>query len=175
MILLVIVASILIAAITIIQFNKQSKEYHEQRLERKENHLILNLNYFLSESKAERLDSIPQNKINEITDIHEIPFELYSLQGNLLKSSISESKNNLRFRLESMPSDQAITRILGMVSVLADDLAKSQIGSIISKGATFKEQSTFSDTTHFDFYIPLLGYLILQLVPMSDWMESYRF
>ena len=48
MILLVIVASILIAAITVIQFNKQSKEYHEQRLERKENHLILNLNYFLS-------------------------------------------------------------------------------------------------------------------------------
>jgi len=94
MILLVIVASILIAAITIIQFNKQSKEYHEQRLERKENHLILNLNYFLSESKTESLDSIPQNKINEITDIHEIPFELYGLQGNLLKSSIPSSINN---------------------------------------------------------------------------------
>ena len=94
MILLVLVASILIAAITIIQFNKQSKEYHEQRLERKEHHLILNLNYFLSESETERLDSIPQNKINEITEIHEIPFELYSLQGNLLKSSIFESKNN---------------------------------------------------------------------------------
>ena len=60
MILLVIVASILIAAITIIQFNKQSKEYHELRLERKENHLILNLNYFLAESKTESLDSIPQ-------------------------------------------------------------------------------------------------------------------
>jgi len=93
MILLVIVASILIAAITIIQFNKQSKEYHEQRLERKENHVILNLNYFLSENNIKSLDSIPQNKINEITDIHEIPFELYSLQGNLLKSSISNSIN----------------------------------------------------------------------------------
>jgi len=68
-----------------------------------------------------------------------------------------ESKNNLRFRLESMPSDQAITRILGMVSFLADDLAKSQIGSIVSKGATFKEQSTFSDTTHFDFLHTVAG------------------
>ena len=95
MILLVIVASILIAAITIIQFDKQSKEYHELRLERKENHLILNLNYFLAESKTESLDSIPQNKINEITDIHEIPFELYDLQGSLLKSSISSSINNV--------------------------------------------------------------------------------
>jgi len=82
MILLVIVASVLIAAITVIQFNKQSKEYHEQRLERKENHLILNLNYFLSERKMESLDSIPQNKINEITNIHEIPFELYSFKAD---------------------------------------------------------------------------------------------
>ena len=94
MILLVIVASVLIAAITVIQFNKQSKEYHEQRLERKENHLILNLNYFLSERKMESLDSIPQNKINEITNIHEIPFELYSLQGRLLKTSIAGSRNS---------------------------------------------------------------------------------
>ncbi len=68
-----------------------------------------------------------------------------------------ESKNNLRSSLESMPSDQAITKILGMVSFLADDLAKSQIGSIISKGATFKEQSTFSDTTHFDFLHTVAG------------------
>ena len=101
MILLVIVASVLIAAITVIQFNKQSKEYHEQRLERKENHLILNLNYFLSESKMESLDSIPQNKINEITNIHEIPFELYSLQGRLLKTSIAGSRNSFENLLSS--------------------------------------------------------------------------
>jgi len=101
MILLVIVASVLIAAITVIQFNKQSKEYHEQRLERKENHLILNLNYFLSERKMESLDSIPQNKINEITNIHEIPFELYSLQGRLLKTSIAGSRNSFENLLSS--------------------------------------------------------------------------
>jgi len=88
MILLVAVASILITAVTIIVFNNQSRDYHEERLERKENHLILNLNYFLSNSKIEKLDSIPDNKIIEITDIHEIPFELYNLQGRLLKSSI---------------------------------------------------------------------------------------
>ena len=90
MILLTVVASILIAAVTIIQFNKQSREYHEQRLERKENHLIVNLNYFISENNMEHLDSIPENKIYEITDIHEIPFELYSLDGKLLSSSLEK-------------------------------------------------------------------------------------
>ena len=56
-----------------------------------------------------------------------------------------------------MPSDQAITKILGAVSFLAEGLAKSQIGSIISKGSIFKEQSTFSDTTHFDFLHTVAG------------------
>ena len=90
MILLTVVASILIAAVTIIQFNKQSREYHEQRLERKENHLIVNLNYFISENNMDYLDSIPESKIYEITDIHEIPFELYSLDGKLLSSSLEK-------------------------------------------------------------------------------------
>jgi uncharacterized iron-regulated protein len=56
-----------------------------------------------------------------------------------------------------MPSDQAIRKILRMVSVLADGLAESQIGSIISKESVFKEQSTFSDTTHFDFLHTVAG------------------
>ena len=76
---------------------------------------------------------------------------------NLVSEWDPESKNNLRSRLESMPSDQAITKILGAVSFLAEGLAKSQIGSIISKGSIFKEQSTFSDTTHFDFLHTVAG------------------
>ena len=88
MILLVVVASILIAAVTILQFNKQSRDYHEETLERKESHLILNLNYFIEEAMIDNLINLPQDKINEITDIHEIPFEIYSLQGQLLKTSL---------------------------------------------------------------------------------------
>ncbi|MEE3176190.1 MAG: imelysin family protein [Verrucomicrobiota bacterium] len=76
---------------------------------------------------------------------------------NLVSEWDHESKNNLRSHLESMPSDQAIRKILRMVSVLADGLAESQIGSIISKESVFKEQSTFSDTTHFDFLHTVAG------------------
>ena len=88
MILLVVVASILITAVTIIVFNNQSRDYHEERLERKESHLIVNLNYFIEEAMIDSLINIPQDKINEIADIHEIPFEIYSLQGQLLKTSL---------------------------------------------------------------------------------------
>ncbi|MED6300576.1 MAG: imelysin family protein, partial [Verrucomicrobiota bacterium] len=76
---------------------------------------------------------------------------------NLVSEWDHESKNNLRSHLESMTSDQAIRKILRIVSVLADGLAESQIGSIISKESVFKEQSTFSDTTHFDFLHTVAG------------------
>ena len=76
---------------------------------------------------------------------------------DLVSGWAPESKNNLRSRIESMPSDRAITNILGMASFLADDLAESQIGSMIVKGSIFKEQSTFSDTTHFDFLHTVAG------------------
>jgi len=69
----------------------------------------------------------------------------------------SGRKNNLRSRLESMPPDQAISKIMGRVSFLADDLAKSQIDPIIAKELVFQEQSTFSDTTHFDFLHTVAG------------------
>ena len=68
-----------------------------------------------------------------------------------------DGKNNIRSRLDLMPDDQAITKILSRVSFLADDLAKSQIDRIIIEGLAFQEQSTFSDTTHFDFLHTVAG------------------
>ena len=42
----------------------------------------------------DNLINLPQDKINEITDIHEIPFEIYSLQGQLLKTSVDFKLSN---------------------------------------------------------------------------------
>ena len=53
MILLVVLASILIASLTVYQFNEQSQDYHRMRLERKEAQLISSINYVLKESDLE--------------------------------------------------------------------------------------------------------------------------
>ena len=53
MILLVVLASILIAALTVYQFKEQSQDYHRMRLERKETQLISSINYVLKESPIE--------------------------------------------------------------------------------------------------------------------------
>ncbi|MEC8323118.1 MAG: histidine kinase dimerization/phospho-acceptor domain-containing protein, partial [Bacteroidota bacterium] len=91
MILLVVLASILIEAVTIYQYKEQSQDYHRLRLERKEAQLISSINYVLKESsweiKTENLGIIFNQKIYEIANIHNVAFNLYDLEGKLIKSS----------------------------------------------------------------------------------------
>ena len=45
MMVFVVVESIMIAGVTLYQFNKQNSEYHEDRLERKEKNLLVDIQY----------------------------------------------------------------------------------------------------------------------------------
>src|SRR3970040_1879914 len=91
MIVLIIVASVLLASISIIQFKNEAKEYHQERLERKENAVREHINYVLSTTTypltTENLDLIFKDKIHELAHIHNIEINIYDLDGKLLKSS----------------------------------------------------------------------------------------
>ncbi len=91
MILLVFLASILIAAVTIYQYNEQSKEYNLQRLERKEKQLLKSIQYELNETtyarETEKLALIFKSKIYEIRETLNVHFNIYDLEGNLVKST----------------------------------------------------------------------------------------
>jgi two-component system nitrogen regulation sensor histidine kinase NtrY len=92
MIFLVVVASILIAAITIYQYNEQADDYHEKRLERKEEAIKAAIRYELDEEEnysfeLEFLPEVLEAKINEISDIHNLDINIYNLSGRLLRSS----------------------------------------------------------------------------------------
>ena len=92
MIFLVVVSSLLIATITIIQYNEQAREYHEKRLERKETAIKSAITYELFRDKSIQPDTIATSslltqKINEISDIHNLDVHIYSINGELLGSS----------------------------------------------------------------------------------------
>lgn len=91
MIVLIIMASILLASISIIQFKNEAKEYHQERLERKEDAIKEHINYVLSTTTypltTENLGLIFKDKIHELAQIHSIEINIYSLSGKLLKSS----------------------------------------------------------------------------------------
>ena len=91
MISLVVVASILIAGVTIYQYNEQSKDYHKQRLERKEAQILSSINYVLNKTTYPRetqyLDLIFKDEIYAIANNLKVDFNLYDLDGALIKKS----------------------------------------------------------------------------------------
>ena len=93
MIVLIIVAAIILATISIFQFKNDARKYHQERLERKEDAIKENINYVLTNTKyalvPANLSIIFKDKIHELADIHNLEINIYSLKGNLIKSSKS--------------------------------------------------------------------------------------
>ena len=95
---LVIIAFGGIAVLTIPQYKEQSIKYHEQRLERKKSQLQRSISYVFQETSFElnpnEIDSVFKEKIFQIADVQNVNFSIYSLDGELLNSTIRQSVNN---------------------------------------------------------------------------------
>ncbi|THV61765.1 sensor histidine kinase [Flagellimonas alvinocaridis] len=91
MIMLVVIASILIAGVTIYQYNEQGRDYHEDRVERKEEQVLQSISYTIRETtypvNSENLQLIFMDEIYKIADVQNVNFNIYDLEGNLVKSS----------------------------------------------------------------------------------------
>ncbi|TVZ26412.1 hypothetical protein JM83_1369 [Gillisia sp. Hel_I_86] len=96
MMLLVLVASILIAGVTVFQYKQESEDYHRERLERKEQAIRENIKFVLEGTSylvnTENMPVILQqhDKIYEISQVHDMQLNVYDLNGKLLIKS-SES------------------------------------------------------------------------------------
>lgn len=95
MIALVLFASALIAGITIFQYTEQAKDYHQDRLERKETQLersilsILEHNHW-DDSKS--LKEYLENEVNSISYVQNINFNVYDLEGALLATGMYDQE-----------------------------------------------------------------------------------
>jgi len=91
MILLVLLASILIAAVTIYQYNEEAKDYHTERLERKERAIRRSIDFAIKETtypvSTENIPLIFKKEIFDIDAIHSLQINLYDMEGQLLISS----------------------------------------------------------------------------------------
>ena len=98
MILLVLLASVLIGAVTIHQYNEEAREYHADRLERKEAAIRRSIDLVIDETFfpviTEKLTVIFREEIFNIANIHGLQINLYDLDGQLLKSSKAALQNN---------------------------------------------------------------------------------
>lgn len=91
MIALVLLASILIALVTIYQYREETQEYHQLRLERKEKNIKSHIDFIIKKTSyevtTENLALIFKDEIYKIADIHNLQINFYDLEGSLLKSS----------------------------------------------------------------------------------------
>ena len=91
MISLVLIASALIAGVTIYQYREQSNQYHEQRLQRKEAQLQTRIEYILSQSpfpnREQFLDSIFGEVVFQIADEQNVNFRIYNTEGTLITNT----------------------------------------------------------------------------------------
>jgi nitrogen fixation/metabolism regulation signal transduction histidine kinase len=98
MILLVVIASVLILGITIYQFREINKDYHKERLVKKEDQVKQSVNYTLQRTTypvtTENLAHIFKEEIYQIADVQNVNFNIYDLEGQLIKSSKPKFEND---------------------------------------------------------------------------------
>lgn len=93
MIVLVLLASILIAGVTVYQYKEEAEDYHRERLERKEQAIRENIKFVIQSTTYEVTDDnivlilSERNKIHEISQVHNLPLNIYSLEGDLILKS----------------------------------------------------------------------------------------
>ena len=96
MTVIVVATFVLISLITIPQFQTQSEKYHSKRLDRKEAQIQRSIAYFSQESATQldpkKFDSILSEKIYQVSDVQSVKFSLYSLDGNLINSTLPKNE-----------------------------------------------------------------------------------
>jgi signal transduction histidine kinase len=99
MLAVILVAFIATGITALTNYRLQNREYHESRLYRKEEAVNRSLDYFL-EQKGGNIsqDSIVtafQDKICELSDVHNLLINIYDLRGNILISSNREKMDSI--------------------------------------------------------------------------------
>lgn len=91
MLFLTVFSSVLISVVSLIHFRYEAKEYHEERLSRKENAIKEHIDYILFNTNkpltTNSITTLFKDRIHELSDIHSLEINFYDLSGNLLISS----------------------------------------------------------------------------------------
>src|SRR5690606_28357258 len=98
MILLVVLASVLVASVAIYQYLGEREDYHTNRLEQKEDNIKTHISRILNgkqntwEVTTENIPLIFKEELSNIADIHQLQINLYDLEGSLLITSKANLK-----------------------------------------------------------------------------------
>ena len=141
--MIVLVASILMASITIYQYREEAEDYHNDRLERKEKAVKDHIKYVLRnttyEVKTDKLHLIFKDAIFELSAIHNLQINLFDFQGNLLISSSTD-----------ITEEEAVKKISSdIVEAIENTLEKHYIEKFEDNNIQYQSSYTVIDDTQF--------------------------
>lgn len=99
MTVIVVLAMLFTGVITWFQYQEQSKDYHIDRLERKEQQVLKSLENELASTylalTPKNLARIFNEPLYEISNIQDVDFSMYDLEGVLIKSTLADAQEQL--------------------------------------------------------------------------------
>lgn len=163
MLLLVLLASILIITVTIYQYDEQTKDYNEKRFGRKEDATKRDIQIELSRKttypvNTKNLSHIFQDRIYEISSVHNLHVTMYDMEGKLLKSSIP-------YAFEKVDVKPLSTDIINQ---LANNSDHKIFKSRTEKGITYQSSYTYINDPKFK----RIGILQLQIAQDNEEQKS---
>lgn len=189
MILITIISSILVAGVSIYQFQKESRNYHQERLERKEKQIKEHLTYILSKTPnpliTQNIQVIFRDKIFEISDIHNTVINLYDLDGKYIINSNAPNIEGQISRLipSTILKDLSLAKENRFVtqaeregdkysysySYLMDYIENKPIGII---KLPYKEDAAFYEK-ELENFLSVFGFVYLLMVVFSIFIAYY--
>ena len=144
MILLVVIASVLIALITIYQYKEQADDYHEARLERKENTIMSSIDLELRRRTTYPVETgylhlIFKDKIYDISEVNQLDINIYDLNGKLLISSSSSFSRDT--------TDYSIPKLV--LSEIANDTKHRVVKEEVKNEIPFQASYTYINDNKF--------------------------
>lgn len=97
MVALILIALFATGITTILFFTSQNNVYHLERLQRKEQAVMLALNYYISEKGIEDYGAKLEHKIQELSLVHNLDFNIYTTYGYLIGSTQMDLFNDGTF------------------------------------------------------------------------------
>ena len=133
MVFLVIISSILMAGISVIQFEKTNEEYHFSRFSRKATTIKSRLDYIISQYAEkvtpENVVDVLADRIFELSDINRMDIYVYDIGGDFL--------------ISSSPSIDSITQIPDKIlkEIRANNFAQVDFSNINQRGVSISSYS----------------------------------
>ncbi|MEL0145970.1 MAG: hypothetical protein VW808_03505, partial [Schleiferiaceae bacterium] len=98
MLLIILVAFVLTGTFSLYHFRSENKQYHYDRLARKENAMVNHLDYITKEFQGKNLSEaqwreLLSDKVSEVSSVHQLDMGVYSKYGNLLSGSLLYSND----------------------------------------------------------------------------------